>query len=190
MINVELERRWEVEDLDELKSNHYINDDESIIFIQNYLYFDKRKEDRIRRKLGVDKCEYQRTTKIGKGSNRVEIEDNIERDQWVILNNMLAEKEHKLPIIKTHYEFMLDDYKVELSVYDDPIEHPSIVEIEFDNEEEMRNFKAPEYFGKEITDSYSNIDIWKEHNDLVEDKENRLVSTGEYKGNEHPGYTS
>lgn len=62
---------------------------------------------------------------------------------------------------KMRYLYKLNKYLCEIDFYQDSLEGYARVEVEFENQEEMDNFIAPDWFGPEITEI--NHDI---HEDL------------------------
>lgn len=175
--HIELERRFEGTDIDKLYSiENIIDKNENVIYRQNYIYFNDEKEieDRIRLIIPFDilenGCQYKRATKFGKGRRRIEIKKNIPGEEFIKINDFLCNEMEYKPISKIHsnYRFFYRgrEYTLELSRFIDPKGQKNIVEIEFDNEEEMNFFVPPSYFGREITNEYSNIDIWKKYNNI------------------------
>lgn len=71
----------------------------------------------------------------------------------------LFEKSKTYIIEKTRYYIPYDKYTIELDIYKGRHAGLVVAEVEFENEEDARNFKAPNWFGKEITydKSYKNM---------------------------------
>jgi len=56
---------------------------------------------------------------------------------------------------KTRYIIPLEnDLYAELDIFHDKLEGLAVVEVEFTSEEQMDNFQAPEWFGKDITQEH------------------------------------
>lgn len=53
---------------------------------------------------------------------------------------------------KNRYFYPCDKYMCEIDYYLDRLDGYARVEVEFDNDEDMRNFTPPEWFGNEITE--------------------------------------
>lgn len=88
---------------------------------------------------------------------RVENEIEISKE---IYNKLLKSSGFK-PLVKKRTTLEMDDYLLEIDEYRDF--NTIVVEVEFRNLIEMKNFIAPEWFGKEITGKkkYSNKTMWR-----------------------------
>ena len=62
-------------------------------------------------------------------------------------------------IEKTRYYIPFGEHTIELDVYEGRHKGLVVAEVKFENEEDAHNFKAPNWFGKEITydKSYKNM---------------------------------
>jgi CYTH domain-containing protein len=61
-------------------------------------------------------------------------------------------------LVKTRHEIPLGGRTVEIDVYHDRHEGLVVAEVEFDDEEEAKNFQPPDWLGEEVTGDprYSN----------------------------------
>lgn len=114
-------------------------------------YFASNPTVRIRKDLGHHNP-YKITFKGRGGIKRVEIEDNISEETYNNLKNFMVDPKGivnklfwKIPIKGTKLSY-------EISVVDETWIY---VEIEFETEEEARNYTPPDWFDEELTDSIS-----------------------------------
>ena len=66
-------------------------------------------------------------------------------------------------ITKKRYMIPYDKYMIELDVFEGELAPLILAEVEFESEEEALNFKAPEWFGEDVTLStkYHNSNLSK-----------------------------
>lgn len=77
------------------------------------------------------------------------------------------------PIIKIRREIEIDGLIYEHDVYlNDELNGLQIIEIEFRNEEESKNFIIPDWLGKEVTNdkNYKNQSLWNKINKGLDEK--------------------
>lgn len=95
------------------------------------------------------------TIKTGSGLARVEIERELDGDEFAALWDVATE----LVIEKRRHRVPLDGgLTAELDVYDGDLAGHEVVEVEFADDETAASFEPPEWFGREVTDDdrYSN----------------------------------
>ena len=63
----------------------------------------------------------------------------------------LVEKADGVIIRKKRYLIPYEKYTIELDVFEEPYENLVIAEVEFESEEEAKNFCPPEWFGEDVT---------------------------------------
>lgn len=106
----------------------------------------------------VDNKRYFFTEKRGTGPSRLEYEKEISREEYEYLR---ASYQKGKTIEKDRYYFNLEGTKAcEINSFISP--RPiKLIEVEFDNEESMRSFTPPKWFGKEVTNdaNYLNYNI-------------------------------
>jgi CYTH domain-containing protein len=98
------------------------------------------------------------TIKTGSGRNRVEIERDLNPDEF----QAIWEAATELRIRKRRHRLDLGDGLVaELDLYDGSLEGRRLVEVEFDDDEAADNFQPPDWFGREVTDDnrYTNSSL-------------------------------
>jgi len=145
--------------------------------IQAYLQDNKKAntmltEVRIR---SVNNCEFYYTEKSGSGMVRKEIENRISENLFkkYLSNNVDGNIIEKRRYI---YQF-LPTYKIdekttsisqvpliaEIDIYEGALNGLMVVEVEFSNVEDAKNFVPPEWFGKDITEDkrYKNKQLSK-----------------------------
>lgn len=154
---IEYERKFLVSVL----PSYYLNNAVKMYIEQTYLAITTNSELRIRLIDYDDKIEYTQTYKENSGSGRKEVEYNIIKEMY----DVLLKNSNGRPLFKDRYSFSIDGYHVDLDQYYYNSEYGNlvVVEVEFNNEEEMNNFKPYHWFGEEIThDKYfSNKNLWK-----------------------------
>ncbi|SFK96567.1 CYTH domain-containing protein [Lachnospiraceae bacterium KH1T2] len=87
-------------------------------------------------------------------------------------NNEISHTEYNLPLDKESYEHLKEKrdgnliskkryvipiengLKIELDIFDPPIAPLVVAEVEFESEEEARAFKAPDWFGEDVSSEY------------------------------------
>jgi len=122
---------------------------------QAYISYDP--EIRIRRKDGS----YYLTKKSNGELTRTEIEKEIDSKIYYLLldyykeNNVIKKKRYFIPLSAR--------ITAEIDVFEDNLEGLKMVEVEFDNEEEAKNFVIPNWFGEEVTydKNYKNKNLSK-----------------------------
>lgn len=150
-LTIELEQSWQVKELPQnlkkLKraeiTQAYLEDfiDENGI---------KPRDARIRR---IDN-KFEFTTKYYAGKSTetgqlIEKTREITKDEYIELI-----KQTKAKVVKTRYYYPLEDnLTAEIDVYRNQHEGVNFVEVEFSSLKKLENFKKPEWFGKEVTDS-------------------------------------
>lgn len=145
----EIERKFLVQSL----PYDYKNWDHNQIW-QGYLAVTSdHKEVRIRKK---DEHCYQ-TIKSGKGLSRFEIEIDISQAQFYALWPATEGRR----IQKTRYIQTINNYIIELDIFEASLDGLIIAEVEFETEEESQQFHPLEWFDKEITtdESYKNRNL-------------------------------
>lgn len=150
---MEIERKWLL-DINNIPYdlNQYEHED----IEQAYISFSPT----IRIRKITNRRSYVLTTKsksINGGLSRQEYEINITEDQY---NNLLNKKEG-LVLNKTRYKVKVDNLIYEIDLFHNEYEGLAYLEVEFETEEEARNFNAPEFVVKELTgdSSYSNASL-------------------------------
>lgn len=121
-------------------------------------YIDENPEMRARKVKGEFKTKYYFTIKSKGNMCREEYEIEVSQKFY----NMLLSKRIYERIIKTRFTFNIGrGQKVELDMYKDM--DLNIVEVEFKSKRKANKFKAPDYFGKEVTDDtrYKNMSLAK-----------------------------
>lgn len=120
-------------------------------------YISYEPEIRIRRKDGS----YYLTKKSNGELIRNEIEKEINDKMYYLLldyykeNNVIKKKRYFIPLSARII--------AEIDVFEDNLEGLKMVEVEFDNEEEAKNFVIPNWFGEEVTydKNYKNKNLSK-----------------------------
>ena len=154
MKNREIERKYLVKDFSNNIEIEEIRDIEQIM-----IYRDKKTRIRIRKleitnKNQKNEMQYVYTVKTngdiveeGKTANIYEIESNITEEYFKELSKkILGNKINKRRIVVP----IQDELKVEIDIYYDYLEGFLTAEVEFQNEEQAKNFKKPEWLGEEI----------------------------------------
>ena len=97
------------------------------------------------------------TVKGGRGARRTEVEWPIGLDRF----NALWELTEGRHVAKTRYRIELPDATAELDVFEGALTGLVVVEVEFDDDEQMQAFDPPAWFGPEVTDDdrYSNASL-------------------------------
>ncbi len=138
MDNQEIERKWRVKELPENLEGY-----ESIKMEQAYLNVSPTV--RIRK----ENSEFFLTYK-GKGEGISHTEYNLPIDEKAFYH-MLPKCDGRV-IKKTRYVIPLDGgLKAELDIFDEPFKPLIIVEVEFPSVEAADAFKAPEWFGEDVS---------------------------------------
>ena len=98
------------------------------------------------------------TIKTGSGRNRVEIERDLNRDEF----QAIWEAATELRIAKRRHRLDLGDgLTAELDLYDGSLEGHRLVEVEFGDDQAADGFRPPDWFGREVTDDnrYTNSSL-------------------------------
>lgn len=136
----EIERKFLVESLPE-DIEQYPNED----IVQGYLaIMEDGTEIRLRNK--GDK--YFQTVKSGRGKTRMELEIEITQEQYELFWVMTEVKR----VEKKRYQIPHEKGIIELDVYGGDLDGLLSVEIEFKDQDASEDFKAPEWFGREVTE--------------------------------------
>ncbi|THF73721.1 CYTH domain-containing protein [Cohnella fermenti] len=127
---------------------------------QTYLAMDETQELRIRRitDLRSGQTEYTHTFKLGNGMTREEIEYSISGSIY----EQVAGAFGAVPLTKNRITAEWQDKVLEIDVYDQL--ELTVVEVEFESEDEANSFAPPEWFGRDIGSEkqYSNKTVWKQ----------------------------
>lgn len=118
---------------------------------QGYLAIAEQTEVRLRRAGG----RMTLTAKRGHGETREEHEIALYKEQFDELWVLAAERQ----LVKTRRRLPLDgDLTAEVDVYEGPLAGLAVVEVEFASAEQSQAFRAPDWFGAELTEdpAYSN----------------------------------
>ena len=97
---------------------------------------------------------YSLTYKRGTGNVREEREVELTAEQF----NALWPATEGKRLLKTRYEIPLRERTVEIDIYHDRHEGLVVAEVEFDDEENAKNFQPPDWLGDDVTGDprYSN----------------------------------
>lgn len=147
----EIERKFLVKDIKNLNLSKY----KSKQIIQNYLYEDLFTIIRKRKIIEGNNTKYIYTVKTNKseGYGIEEFEKEITEEEYDKLQINLEYNE----INKIRYKIPLEDgLKIELDIFKKEYEGIIFAEIEFPSEEMARNYKIPDWFGKELSKTISN----------------------------------
>lgn len=92
---------------------------------------------------------YTLTIKTGAGLARVEIERELDADEfealWAVADDLrIAKRRHLVPLTGQHI--------AELDLFDGNLTGHRIVEVEFDDDAGAAAFDPPDWFGREVTD--------------------------------------
>lgn len=148
MNNTEIERKFL---LDTLPND--IEQQPHNVIRQGYITTQSENEVRVRAK----DDDYFLTIKQGSGLSRNEVEMAISEDQFNALWGLTVNKR----IEKTRYNYQDLASLVEIDVYRNSLDPLKVAEVEFSSVEESRYFKAPTFFGLEVTDdkAYKNASL-------------------------------
>lgn len=149
----EIERKYKIEKLPEGLTIVGVQN-----ITQNYLAVGEE-EVRIRKKI-TNYLELEQTLciKRGRGLVREEITHELDGQTYRQLANSLK----AVPIVKNRLLIEHGEQIIEVDKY--TYESLVIAEVEFNSEEAANQFKAPDWFGEEVTMDplYKNQSIWKE----------------------------
>jgi adenylate cyclase len=111
-------------------------------------------EDGLQVRLRQSGDRYSLTFKRGSGSVREEREVELSGEQF----NALWPATEGKRLAKTRYEIPHGDRTVEIDVYHERHEGLVVAEVEFDDEDSAKNFRAPDWLGDDVTGDprYSN----------------------------------
>lgn len=134
----EIERKFLLEEPPEgLDSNR------SVEIEQGYLAISPEAEVRVRR--AGEACTL--TVKRGSGEEREEIEVDLSEEQfealWAGCRERLAKRRYLVPLA--------EETTAEVDVYAGSLEGLAVAEVEFPSREAARSFRAPDWFGREVT---------------------------------------
>ncbi|MBD3919705.1 CYTH domain-containing protein [Paenibacillus sp. PR3] len=127
---------------------------------QTYLALDEQQEVRVRRlvDLTTDEVTYTHTFKSGNGLMREEIEYAITASIY----EQLMSGRKLIPLTKNRITAQRGERIVEIDIYDQI--QLTVLEVEFDSEDDALTFVPPAWFGKDISSErqYSNKKVWRE----------------------------
>ena len=144
--NREIERKFLVKCLpDDLKRSR------SFVIEQGYLATESGRQVRLRKTGSRGSL----TFKIGRGSHREEREIKLSPKQFAALWPGTAGRR----LCKVRYEIPWDNVLIELDIYRGRHAGLVVAEVEFPDHASYRRFKAPSWFGREVTGEkrYSNV---------------------------------
>lgn len=97
------------------------------------------------------------TVKTGSGLTRVEIERDLDADEFDALWEVAVD----LRVDKHRHLVPLGDHTAELDLFDGELSGRQIVEVEFDDDDAAVAFEPPSWFGVEVTDDgrYTNATL-------------------------------
>lgn len=148
----EIERKFLVK---ELPSN--LGEYENRQIEQGYLAV---KRDGTQVRLRKSGSEYSLTVKRGRGLKRHEWEIPLEPEQFKELWSATEGRRLR----KKRYDVPYGDDTIEIDVYDGSNKGLVVAEVEFDDEAQCKNFKPPDWFGREVSGEarYSNVKLARE----------------------------
>jgi len=143
----EVERKWLVKDLPKLV------DCKKEKIIQGYIVASAKGEVRVRQK----GARFFQTVKTGTGLQRGETEIELSKKQFRKLWPLT--KTHRLE--KIRYSLKWKGGIVELDVYRKKLSGLRIAEVEFETRSQAKKFKAPAWFGEDVTNKnqYKNANL-------------------------------
>ncbi len=154
--NLETERKYLIKKLPD-----NLEDFKKKNILQGYIIINEKTETRIRK---IDNEQYLTTTKNTINNNskelvREEIEENITKE----LFEELWPKTEGKRIEKTRYIIPYNNLTIELDIFKGKNEGLILSEIEFHNKADLENFKAPDWFGKDVSKDkqYNNKNLAK-----------------------------
>jgi CYTH domain-containing protein len=94
------------------------------------------------------------TVKGGRGQSRTEVEVPIAKSSFRSLWRLTKGKR----VQKVRYKIPLGQLTVELDVYRGKLRGLMIAEVEFESDRQLRNFRPPQWIGREVTgrDAFNN----------------------------------
>jgi len=141
---------------------------------QRYIAFGDEEEVRIRSiedfSSEPHKVAYYLSVKKGIGMSRIKTETEIQESTYQQLCNNLKNLK---PIIKKRLFYDYCGHHLTIYKYFGKLEGLIIVKVEFDSEEEAKQFEIPHWFNTEITEdlSYRNQNLFLKINDIADAKE-------------------
>lgn len=154
-MNKEIERKYSIKYLPkDLKINKITNIE------QGFIYSDKITLVRLRKVTTINDnsesteyiytvktkgdIEYQKENPIGK---KYEIESNITEEEYSkLIKNQISNTINKTRIVAP----ISDKLKAEIDIFHGYLQGLIVVEVEFEDEEEAKKFKKPDWFGEEL----------------------------------------
>lgn len=133
----EIERKWLLSDRPDLSGC------KSARIVQGYLAVANTTEIRLRKK----GRRYFETVKRGTGLRREEREVEITKKQF----NSLWPATRGRRLEKVRYTLKWRAKKIEIDIYDKPLDGLMVAEVEFTSKQEAAKFSPPKWFGNEIT---------------------------------------
>ena len=120
---------------------------------QGYLLREEGRELRIRKR----NQEYWMTLKQGSGLSRIEQECSIPAEQFEMLWPLTAGRQ----IEKTRYTIKQEDLLFEIDIFNGNLTPLILLEVEFESLEKSRQFAAPIFVGREVTedDNFKNATL-------------------------------
>jgi CYTH domain-containing protein len=152
----EMERRWKLKG--QIPKDNIIRQ----MYIEQCYSNLKTPDVRIRKLVENDKESYFHTVKYKTDTknSRIEIEQSIDKETYDEIFDIINKK----PVKKNRYIVEIsDEIYAEIDEFLDS--NDIVVEVEFPDEEMMKNFEKPDWFGKEIKEKYSiNHDVFSKIN--------------------------
>ena len=151
---MEIERNWLIEDL-----KIPLQPSEKLTFHQGYISLNP--EVRVKHNITCDT--YYFAVKSKGDLTRIEVEKEITREDYLNILKISSLTEEDL-ILKEYNRYDLENKFIYICSVDPGTENEFMYgEIEFDSEEESRNFQVPSWFGKEVTydNSYRMCNYWE-----------------------------
>jgi CYTH domain-containing protein/CHAD domain-containing protein len=144
---VERERKYLVVEVPEVA-------DGGAVMRQRYLAIDGTVSVRVR-DAGKERCTL--TVKAGRGPVRVELEWQLEREQFEAVWELGGGRQ----VSKTRYRVAINGYVVELDVFAGELDGLVMAEVEFDSDDALAAFEPPAWFGREVTSDvrYTNASL-------------------------------
>ena len=126
---------------------HQVMNGKKLDICQGYICHDGNRELRIRRINNKFFLTYKRGTGLVRFEQEIPVGKKIFESLW-------PESELQR-LIKTRYVIVYKDRRLEIDLYRKNLTGLIIAEVEFNSEEESRNFQIPSFFGREITEDSS-----------------------------------
>lgn len=155
---LEIERKFLPESLDSVIHQGKLKIRSEQRIEQTYLAIDEQQELRMRRitNLATGEVEFTHTFKKGNGLSREEIEYSISEGIY----EQLAKVHQAVPLTKNRITAEWEGRFIEIDCYDQL--ELTVLEVEFDSEEEANVYVPPDWFGRDISSEkqYSNKTVW------------------------------